>query len=112
MISMARTFGAPDTVPAGKPGHQRIDRVVLRGQLADDIGHDVHDLAVIFEEEAVGDLAPCRSSATRPDIVAAEIEQHQMLGALLRVGEQLLGERLVLFRRRAARPRVRRSGGW
>ena len=30
------------------------------------------------------------------DIVAAEVEQHQMLGQLLGVGQQLLGERLVL----------------
>ena len=28
MISIARTFGAPDTVPAGKARHQRIERVV------------------------------------------------------------------------------------
>ena len=40
------------------------------------------------------------------DIVAAEIEQHQMLGALLRIGEKLRLERLVLVRRRAAPPRA------
>ena len=40
------------------------------------------------------------------DIVAAEIEQHQVLGALLRVGEQALRMGAVLRRRRAARPRA------
>ena len=40
------------------------------------------------------------------DIVAAEVEQHQMFGALLGVGEKLVGERPVLVRRRAARPRA------
>ena len=40
------------------------------------------------------------------DVVAAEIEQHQVLGALLRIGEQLVLERLVLVRGRAARARA------
>src|SRR5699024_4480422 len=31
-------------------------------------------------------------------IVAGEVDQHQVLGALLRVGEQLCAERLVLLR--------------
>ena len=34
------------------------------------------------------------------DIVAAQIEQHQMLGALLGVGHQFLGQGGVLLRRR------------
>ena len=37
------------------------------------------------------------------DVVAAEVHQHEVLGALLGVGRQLLGERRVLLRRRAAR---------
>ena len=44
---------------------------------------------------------PIRGDAA--DVVAAEIEQHQMLGALLRIGEQLGLERLVLVRGGAAR---------
>ena len=36
------------------------------------------------------------------DVVAAEIEQHQVLGPLLRIGQQLGGERPVLLRRGAA----------
>ena len=38
------------------------------------------------------------------DVVAAEVEQHQVLGALLGVGEELGLEREVLGRRGAARP--------
>ena len=37
------------------------------------------------------------------DVVAAEVEQHQVLGAFLGIGEQLLLQRLVLVRGRAAR---------
>src|SRR5699024_9642471 len=45
-------------------------------------------------------------------IVAGEVDQHQVLGALLRVGEQLCAERLVLLRGGPAGPRTRdRMGG-
>ena len=37
-------------------------------------------------------------------VVAAQVDEHQVLGALLGVGEQLVGERLVLLRRGAAVP--------
>jgi hypothetical protein len=40
--------------------------------------------------------APCRSRHAA-DVVAAEVEQHQVLGALLGVGQQLGGQRLVLL---------------
>ena len=111
MISMARTFGAPDTVPAGKPAISASIGVVARIEPALDVGDDVHDLAVIFEEELVGDLHGA-DLGDAADVVAAEVEQHQMLGALLGIGQQLVGERLVLvpaLRRAAA---CRRSAGW
>ena len=93
MISIARTFGAPETVPAGKAGDQRVERVLLAVELAHDVGDDVHHVAVVLEEELVGDLdaAERRDAA---DVVAAEVEQHQVLGAFLGVGEQLVAERL------------------
>ena len=64
----------------------------------------MHDVAVAFDEELVGDrhAADLRDAA---DVVAAEIEQHQMLGAFLRIGEQFDFQRLVLVRRGAARAR-------
>ena len=105
MICMARTFGAPDTVPAGKPAASASSASRLRIELALDIGDDVHDVAVALDEELVGDLDGA-DLGDAADIVAAEIEQHQMLGALLRIGEQFLFQRLVLVRRRAARPRA------
>ena len=39
------------------------------------------------------------------EVVAAEVDEHHVLGALLLVGEQVLRDRLVLARRR------RRAGG-
>ena len=65
----------------------------------------MHDVAVALDEELVGDLDGA-DLGDAADVVAAEVEQHQVLGALLRIGEQLLLQRLVLVRRRAARPRA------
>ena len=42
------------------------------------------------------------------EVVAAEVDEHHVLGALLRVGEQLGGQRGVLLGRRAARHRAGR----
>ena len=65
----------------------------------------MHDVAVALDEELVGDLDRA-DLGDAADIVAAEIEQHQMLGALLRIGQQFVFQRLVLVRRRAARARA------
>ena len=77
------------------------------GQLENtlDVGDDVHDVAVALDEELIGDLdgADLRDAA---DVVAPEIEQHQMLGALFRIGQQFLFQRLVFVRRRATRARA------
>ena len=39
-------------------------------------------------------------------VVAREIDEHDVLGVLLRIGEQLVLERDVVLGRRAARPRA------
>ena len=65
----------------------------------------MHDVAVALDRELLGhfDRADFGDAA---DIVAAEIEQHQMFGALLLVGEQFGGQRLVLGLRLAAPARA------
>src|SRR3972149_1038946 len=81
MICMARTGDG-----AGREaGDQRVERVVFRIELALDVGDDMHDLAVALDEELVGDLH-ARHLRYAPGVVAAQIEQHEMLGALLGVG--------------------------
>ena len=44
--------------------------------------------------------------ADAAEVVAAEVDEHDVLGALLLVGEQLLGDPLVVRERRAARARA------
>ena len=66
--------------------NHRVERIPVAIELALDIGHDVHDLAEALDQELIGDRdGGCARYAT--DVVAAEIEQHQMLGALLRIRE-------------------------
>ena len=54
----------------------------------------MHDMAVEFDRIAVGDLDAVRGRHTS-DIVAAEVEQHQMFGPFLGIGEQAFPVRLV-----------------
>ena len=68
-----------------KPGEHRIDGVELRIEPSDDIAHDMHDMAVTFDCETVRDF-DAAALGDAADIVAPEIEQHQVLGALFRVG--------------------------
>ena len=63
----------------------------------------MHHLTVTLDIELVGDAHRAdRSHAA--EIVAAEVEQHQMLRPLFRIGKELLLERLVFVRGCAARP--------
>ena len=61
----------------------------------------MHDMAVAFDEKAIGHFHRAgRSHAA--DIVAAQIEQHQMFGAFFRIGHQFTSESCVLALRGAA----------
>ena len=86
-----------------EPRHHRIDHVVFfRVETARHVGDDVHDVAVALDEKLVGHLH--RADFGDPaDIVAAEVKQHQVLGALLAVGQQFGFERAVLVAGLSAR---------
>ena len=63
----------------------------------------MHHMAVALDEERIGDLdrADLRHAA---DIVAAKIKQHEMFGALFRIGHEFSRQRLVLGRAFSPRP--------
>ncbi len=65
----------------------------------------MHHVRIVLDRHVVGDAhrADLRHA---PDVVAAEIHQHHVLGALFRVRQQLLGERRVFVGRLAARARA------
>ena len=61
----------------------------------------MHDLAVALDHETLGDL-DCTGRGDPADVVAAEVEQHQMLGPFLGIGQQLGLEGAISRGRRAA----------
>ena len=86
MISIARTLGAPDSVPAGSRP-QGIDRLQPVLQRALDVAADVLEMAVLLDGELLDD--PHRTDlGDAADIVARQVEQHQVLGMLLGIGQE------------------------
>ena len=65
----------------------------------------MHDVAVPLDSETLGDGHAARLGHTT-DIVAAQIEQHQVLRPLFRVGQQRLFGEPIFGLRRTARPRT------
>jgi len=65
-----------------------VDRI----EFAFNIRDDVHDVTVALDGEAVVTFT-VPVLATRPDIVASKIEQHQMFRAFFLVGEQFEARR-------------------
>ncbi len=56
MISMARIFGAPERVPAGKVARNTSKSVAPGEQFAADVGDDVHDMGVALDDHQLVDL--------------------------------------------------------
>ena len=94
MISMARTFGAPETVPAGKARHHCIQPIDVAGKLASERGHQMHHVRITLDEHEFFDTNGT-VLADSAEIVSAKIHEHDVLGALLLVGLKLLREALV-----------------
>ena len=87
-----------------KARKQRVERIFRRIEPPHHIADDVHHVAVAFDGEAVGDLhRPRRRHPAH--IIAPEIEQHQVLGALLGIGEQAAFIGVILLAGLAARTR-------
>ena len=87
----------------GKAREHGVDGIVMRGvELPDHVGDDVHHMAVAFDGVAVGH-ADGAGLGHAAHIVAAQIQQHQVFGAFLGIGQQADFVGLVLFRRLAAR---------
>ena len=95
MISIARTFGAPVSVPAGKVAAARRGCVMPSFSSALDVADDVHHVRVALDDERLGHLARCRSWRCGRCRCAP--------------GRSASGARRAPSGRRAARPRARLS---
>ena len=89
----------------GQGGAQRVHRADVGAQRAGHRGDDVHDVAVGLDGHERLDLDGA-VLADAAEVVAAEVDEHHVLGALLLVREQLAGDALRPPRRSAPRGRV------
>ena len=101
MISIARTFGAPDSVPAGNAASTTSRAVRSSAQRPGDRRLQVHDVAVAADLHELHHLDRARP-ADPAQVVAAEVDQHHVLGPLLGIGQQLGLQGGVLGRCRPA----------
>ena len=84
---------------------ERVERVELGSQAALDVADQVEHVAVALDLHVLADGDRPRTSDAAK-VVAAEVDQHHVLGSLLRIGLELLGEERVLAGVRPARPRA------
>jgi hypothetical protein len=100
---MARTFGAPTSVPAGNVAANRSKASLAGLQLAHHPADDVHHVAVALDGAAR--LDPDGAGHRDPaEVIARQVHQHHVLGILLRVREELDLTRQILLASGAARP--------
>ena len=96
MISIARIFGAPLTVPAGKQERSASTPTRSAANLAGDVADEMHHVAVALDLHQLrhGDGARLGDAA---DVVAPEIDQHDVLGTLLFVARPTRLASCVIF---------------
>ncbi len=67
---------------------EEIKSISARSELRVDSAHDVHHMAVSFDRAIWVDVHAARPRDT-PEIVARQVDQHHMFGALLWISQQL-----------------------
>ena len=75
-------------------GPEHIQRGMIPGEAARDIGDDVHDVAVTLDRHEVGQF-DAAEFGNPSHIIAGEINEHQVLGTLLGIIEQFQPESLI-----------------
>ena len=96
MISMARTFGAPLTVPAGSVARSTSMGPRPVAQLARHLRGEVHHVAVALERHQLVDVDGAEAGHP-PHVVAGQVDEHDVLGDLLGVLAQLAGHPAVVL---------------
>ena len=97
MICIARTFGAPGDRAGREAGAQQVERRDAVAQLADDLGDEVGDVREALGLEEARDVDVPGVHDAR-EVVAAEVDEHHVLGPVLLGGEQPLGVALAGLR--------------
>ena len=98
-------FGGAGDCARGKTGQKGIHNIHFGTQRALNGGNDVHDVGIPLDAEGVFDLNAARDAHTA-DVVAAQIQQHQMFRDFFGISHQARGQRLILFLGFAPWPRA------
>ncbi len=101
MISIARIFGAPVTVPAGKHDAERVEAIETVAQPRTQTRLQMLHVRIRFDRHQIFDLHRAVIGNTS-EIVAAEIDEHHVLRDFLLVGFQILAQHPVFGFGRAA----------
>src|SRR5213592_439065 len=89
----------------GEAGLEDVERVVALPQLPSHLAHQVLHVGIALDREEVRDAHAAK--ARHPaHVVPPQVHEHHVLGALLLIGEELLGERLVVLARAPAGARA------
>ena len=85
---IARTFGAPDSVPAGNVARTASNASRSGRRRPSHLGHDVHHMRIALDavEQRRMDAAGLGDAA---DVVAGQVDEHRVLRQLLLVGQQV-----------------------
>jgi hypothetical protein len=81
MISIARTFGAPLTVPAGSVARRTSIGDLPVDELAGHLRREVHHVAVLLERHQLVDVDACRTARTAADVVCVRASPSIMCSA-------------------------------
>ncbi len=89
-------FGGAGDGADGEGEAEGVEEGFIGGEFSGDVGDDVHDVGVAFDGEDVGDFDGAEFGGAA-DVVAAEVDEHDVFGAFFGVGEEFGFEGLILF---------------
>ena len=91
---------------AGGEGRaEQVKGVVALGKQRMDVAHQVHHVGIALDVHEVLDV-DAAGHGRAAQVVAAQVHQHEVFGALLRLGEEFIGVGTVLGRRGTAAART------
>ncbi len=88
-------FGSAGDGAAGEGGGDDVEEIFPGGGAAFDVGDDVHDVGVVFDGHEFGD-ADGAEGGDAAEVVADEVDEHEVFGAFFGVGGEFAVE-LVVF---------------
>lgn len=84
-------FGGAGEGTGGEGGAEEVEGILVGGEFGRDIGDEVHDVGVAFNDHEVADLDGA-GEGDAAEFISAEVHEHEMFGAFFFVAEEAVGE--------------------